>query len=182
MYLYLYINAFIYVYIHFVHVFIYVALAVELTTTGESVHLTWSPPSVTEGASITGYEASIAITEEMRVIKYSSSEREVAFDGLQPLTVYEVELRVRVSSGSSSLLQPFYSTNVTIVEKSNTEAVVNGVVSVETIVNGVVGAAVMLFIVGVVTVFMAGAVIVGCFIRKKRRMLVEIRIICKTCL
>ena len=111
------------------------------------------------------------------MIKYSSSGRKVTFEGLQSFTVYEVKLRVRVSSGSSSLLQPFYSTNMT-VEKSTTEAVVNGVGNVETIVNGVIGAAVMLFIVGVVTVCLVGGVIVGCFIRKKRRMLVEIRILC----
>jgi hypothetical protein len=132
--------------------------AVELTTTGESVHLTWSPPSVTEGASITGYEATIATTET-RVIKYSSSTREITFEGLQPLTVYEVKLRVRVSSGSTRLLQLFYSANVTTVEKSNTEAVVNGVG----------GAAVMLAIVGVIIAIVVGGVIVGCFVRKKRR-------------
>ena len=141
---------------------------VELTTTGESVHLTWSPPFVTEGASITGYEASIARTEEMRVTKsstsLSSSGREVTFEALQPLTVYKVKLRVRVSSGSSSLLQPFYSANVTTVEKSNAEAVVNGVG----------GAAVMLVIVGVVIAIVVGGVIVGCFVRKKHRVLVEI--------
>ena len=140
--------------------------AVELLTTGESVHLTWSPPSITEGASITGYEASIATTEEMRVIKYFSSAREIAFEGLQPLTVYEVKLGVRVSSGSSNLLQPFYSANVTTVEKSNTEA----------LVNGVGGAAVMLAIVGVIIAIVVGGVIVGCFVRKKRRMLVEVYI------
>jgi hypothetical protein len=131
---------------------------VELSTTGESVRLTWSPPLVTEGASITGYEATIATTET-RVIKYSSSTREITFEGLQPLTVYEVKLRVRVSSGSTRLLQLFYSANVTTVEKSNTEAVVNGVG----------GAAVMLAIVGVIIAIVVGGVIVGCFVRKKRR-------------
>ena len=149
-------------------VLIFIYAAVELSTTGESVRLTWSPPLVTEGASITGYEASIATTAEMRVTEsstsLSSSGREIAFEGLQPLTVYEVELRVRVSSGSSNLLQPFYSANVTTVEKSNTEAVVNGVG----------GAAVMLAIVGVIIAIVVGGVIVGCFVRKKRRMLVEV--------
>ena len=141
---------------------------VELSTTGESVHLTWSPPSVTEGASITGYEASIDTTdlEETRVTKYSlfSYRKEIAFEGLQPLTVYEVKLRVRVSSGSSILLQPFFSANVTTVEKSNAEAVINGVG----------GAAVMLTIVGVVIAIVMGGVIVGYFVRKKCQMLVEV--------
>ena len=133
---------------------------VEVSFTGESIQLKWSPPSVAEGVFITGYEASVATTEETRVAQYSlsSSGREVKFEGLQPLTAYEVKLRVRVrSSSGSAILQPFYSNNLTTVERANTEAVVNGVI----------GAAVMLVIVCLVTgVAMAGFLIV----KKKQKM------------
>ena len=138
--------------------------SVEVSSTGESIQLKWSAPSVAEGASITGYEASVVTAEETRVAKYSlsSSGREVKFEGLQPLTAYDVKLRVRVRFRSgSAILQPFYSTNLTTVERANTEAVV------DVPVNGVIGAAVMLVIVCLITgVVMAGFLIV----KKKQKM------------
>ena len=132
-------------------------MLVKVSSRGNSIDLKWSPPDILESDLITGYEASI--TAEKRVVNYlfSSNGREVTFEGLKPLTVYKVELMVRINSSSSGILQPFYSANLTTIEESNTEA----------IVNGVGGAGVMLAIVGVVIAIVVGGVLLGCCVKRK---------------
>ena len=120
----------------------------------------WSPPDILEGDLITGYKASITVEDERRINYLLSSDgREVTFEGLKPLTVYEVELMVRIKSSSFDSLQPFYSANLTTitVEESNTEAVVNWVG----------GAGVMLAIVAVVIAIVIGGVLLGCCLKRK---------------
>ena len=134
-------------------------MLVRASSKGDSIDLKWSPPDILENDLITGYEASISAEEEKRVVNYllSSDGREVTFEGLKPLTVYKVELMVRINSSSSGILQPFYSANLTTVEESNTEA----------IVNGVGGAGVMLAIVGMVIAIVVGGVLLGCCVKRK---------------
>ena len=134
-------------------------MLVEVSSQGDSIGLKWSPPDILENYLITGYEASITAIEEKRVVNYllSSDGREVTFEGLKPLTVYEVELMVRIKASSSGILQPFYSANLTTVDESNTEAVVNGVG----------GAGVMLAIVGVVIAIVIGGVLLGYCVKRK---------------
>ena len=133
-------------------------MLVEAYSKGDSIDLKWSPPDILESDLITGYEASITAEEDKRVNYLLSSDgREVTFEGLKPLTVYKVELMVRIKSSSSDMLQPFYSANLTTVEESNTEA----------IVNGMGGAGVMLAIVGVVIAIVVGGVLLGCCVKRK---------------
>ena len=133
-------------------------MLVEVSSKGDSIGVKWSPPDILEGDLITGYEASLT-AEDKRRINYllSSDGREVTFEGLRPLTVYEVELMVRIKASSFGRLQPFYSANLTTVEESNTEAVVNGVG----------GAGVMLAIVGMVIAIVIGGVLLGCCVKRK---------------
>ena len=133
-------------------------MLVEASSKGDSIDLKWSPPDILESDLITGYEVSITAEEDKRVNYLLSSDgREVTFEGLKPLTVYKVELMVRIKSSSSDMLQPFYSANLTTVEESNTEVVVNGVG----------GAGVMLAIVGVVIAIVVGGVLLGCYVKRK---------------
>ena len=129
-------------------------MLVEVSSKGVSIDLKWSPPDILENDHITGYEVSLTAEEEKRVVNYllSSDGREVTFEGLKTLTVYKVELMVKINSSSSGILQPFYSANLTTVEESNTEA----------IVNGVGGAGVTLAVVVVVIAIVVGGVLLGC--------------------
>ena len=140
-----------------ISIFIFILL-VRASSKGDSIDLKWSPPDILENHLITGYEASLT-AEDGRRINYllSSDGREVTFEGLRPLTVYEVELMVRIKASSSGILQPFYSANLTTVDESNTEAVVNWVG----------GAGVMLAIVGVVIAIVVGGVLLGCCVKRK---------------